>query len=97
MILSDYIINFDYRKLKAAKEKLRRLQDLVSIVQQSPDAVLDLPENLSPNLDDDVAVAQITRPTEQNVAAGGGEITDQAKTRYTGVIFIRLYNKIKNL
>ncbi|XP_041358964.1 pericentriolar material 1 protein-like isoform X2 [Gigantopelta aegis] len=65
------------RKLKAAKEKLRRLQDLVTIVQQSPDAALDLPENLSANLDDDV-VAQLTRPSDQNVTSEG-EITDQAK------------------
>ncbi|XP_060064329.1 pericentriolar material 1 protein-like isoform X2 [Ylistrum balloti] len=35
------------QKLKEAKEKLRQLQDLVSIVQQSPDGARGLPDNLA--------------------------------------------------
>ncbi|XP_069131168.1 pericentriolar material 1 protein-like [Argopecten irradians] len=35
------------QKLKEAKDKLRQLQDLVSIVQQSPDGVRGLPDSLA--------------------------------------------------
>ena len=38
---------FKFRKLKVAKEKLRRLQDLVAMVQQSPDVVHALPDDLA--------------------------------------------------
>lgn len=36
-----------FRKLKVAKEKLRRLQDLVAMVQQSPDVATALPDDLA--------------------------------------------------
>lgn len=35
------------RKLKEAKGKLKQLQDLVTVVQQSPDAARALPDNLA--------------------------------------------------
>lgn len=39
-------MNYYFRKLKAAKDKLKQLQDLVSMVQHSPDTAQGLPENL---------------------------------------------------
>ncbi|KAK3606346.1 hypothetical protein CHS0354_041982 [Potamilus streckersoni] len=35
------------RKLKAAKEKLKRLQSLVAMVQQTPEVIGDLPDNIA--------------------------------------------------
>ena len=35
------------RRLKEAKEKLRRLQELVAMVQQSPDMATSLPDDLA--------------------------------------------------
>ena len=40
------------RKLKAAKDKLRQLQDLVAFVQQSPEAGQALPEGLGDALEE---------------------------------------------
>jgi len=39
--------NFLYRKLKAAKENLKRLQSLVAMVQGSPDMADSLGDNLA--------------------------------------------------
>ena len=36
-----------FRRLKEAKEKLHRLQDLVAMVQSSPDGAQQLPEDLA--------------------------------------------------
>lgn len=41
------VVVLSFRKLKAAKEKLRRLQDLVTMVQQSPDIANGLPDDLA--------------------------------------------------
>ena len=36
-----------YRKLKAAKEKLKHLQSLVAMVQYAPDSAGSLPDNIA--------------------------------------------------
>ena len=38
---------FFYRKLQAAKQKLRHLQELVAIVQHSPEVAIGLPDDLA--------------------------------------------------
>ncbi|XP_005091182.1 pericentriolar material 1 protein isoform X2 [Aplysia californica] len=71
------------KKLKAAKEKLRQLQDLVAFVQQSPDAARALPENLG-DLAASVAeeaVSQATQTDEPNVSVSEGEVPIDAQRR----------------
>ncbi|GFR74015.1 pericentriolar material 1 protein, partial [Elysia marginata] len=67
------------KKLKAAKEKLRQLQDLVAFVQQSPDAARALPDNLgdianSTEEGEGEAVSQATQTDEPNASVSEGEI-----------------------
>ena len=67
------------RKLKAAKEKLRQLQDLVAFVQQSPDAARVLPDNLgdianSTEEGEGEAVSQATQTDEPNASVSEGEV-----------------------
>ncbi|KAH9492368.1 hypothetical protein Btru_026373 [Bulinus truncatus] len=64
------------RKLKAAKEKLRQLQDLVAFVQQSPDTSRALPENLGDltTIAEGEAVSQATQTDEPNVSISEGEV-----------------------
>lgn len=67
------------KKLKAAKEKLRQLQDLVAFVQQSPDAAHVLPDNLgdianSTEEGEGEAVSQATQTDEPNASVSEGEI-----------------------
>ena len=38
---------FFFRKLKAAKDKLQQLQDLVAMVQESPDIASSLPDDFA--------------------------------------------------
>uniref|UniRef100_A0A2C9LJ14 Pericentriolar material 1 protein C-terminal domain-containing protein n=1 Tax=Biomphalaria glabrata TaxID=6526 RepID=A0A2C9LJ14_BIOGL len=68
------------RKLKAAKEKLRQLQDLVSFVQQSPDGSRAMPENLSDlvAIVEGEAVTQATQTEETNVSVSEGEVASDS-------------------
>ncbi|XP_052078856.1 pericentriolar material 1 protein-like isoform X7 [Mytilus californianus] len=72
------------KKLKAAKDKLKQLQDLVSMVQHSPDAAqLSLPENLmelAGSLDD----GEYTEVMDKGTELSEGEIAnDQEEERDT--------------
>ncbi|KAL3878634.1 hypothetical protein ACJMK2_030966 [Sinanodonta woodiana] len=58
------------RKLKAAKEKLKRLQSLVAMVQQTPEVVGDLPDNIAEiaaSLEE--VESQLTQADERNNAS----------------------------
>lgn len=62
--------------MKAAKEKLRQLQDLVAFVQQSPDATRPLPEalgDIAASVEGE-AVSQATQTDEPNVSISEGEV-----------------------
>ncbi|BFZ15137.1 hypothetical protein BsWGS_18177 [Bradybaena similaris] len=68
------------RKLRAAKEKLRQLQDLVAFVQQSPDTVNTAPENIA-DLTSSVeskAVSHATQTENLSVSVSEGEIPPEA-------------------
>ena len=77
------------RKLKAAKEKLRQLQDLVAFVQQSPvEGARGLPDTSAGGLADmtagvgEEAVSQATQTDEANVTVSEGEVPMDAQRRY---------------
>ncbi|XP_059147361.1 pericentriolar material 1 protein-like isoform X2 [Physella acuta] len=68
------------KKLKAAKEKLRQLQDLVAFVQQSPDATRPLPEalgDIAASVEGE-AVSQATQTDEPNVSISEGEVASDS-------------------
>lgn len=67
---------FPYRKLRSAREKLHQLQDLVALVQQSPDAPGAMPENLgrvAPGIEDETALLA-TQRDEANMSVNIGEL-----------------------
>ena len=77
--MNNLTLCFSNRKLKAAKEKLRRLRDLVSMVQKSPDVVHALPDDLADlaaefDSDDISALAVMS---QQAAAAGASRIAQQ--------------------
>ena len=77
------------RKLKAAKEKLRQLQDLVAFVQQSPvegarglhDPSAGGLANMTAGVGEE-AVSQATQTDEANVTVSEGEVPMDAQRRY---------------
>ena len=56
------------RRLKEAKEKLHRLQDLVAMVQESPETAQHLPDDL-----DALAAAMQTVGSGRSLAAQGAD------------------------
>lgn len=66
------------RRLKAAKEKLSRLQELVSMVQNSPDVMGALPDDLAQQLaagvDSDLAQIPEKQALAITAASSGLEV-----------------------
>lgn len=78
---------FDNRKLKAAKEKLKQLQGIVSLVQHNPDTTEGFPEGFQESMAELAAVANAAvqevpqRFTEQDDKneASEGEVPNEAE------------------
>ncbi|XP_046569046.1 pericentriolar material 1 protein-like isoform X4 [Haliotis rubra] len=69
------------QKLRAAKEKLRQLQDIVAMVQQSPNGAPDIPNavmELAASEEGEV-IPQAAQMNDQNMSVSEGEIPTQDK------------------
>lgn len=82
-----YLFLFDNRKLKAAKEKLKQLQGIVSLVQHNPDTTEGFPEGFQESMAELAAAANAAvqevpqRFTEQDDKneASEGEVPNEAE------------------
>ncbi|XP_071088447.1 pericentriolar material 1 protein-like isoform X2 [Haliotis cracherodii] len=69
------------QKLRAAKEKLRQLQDIVAMVQQSPSGAADIPTTvmeLAASEEGEV-ISQVAQMNDHNMSVSEGEIPTQDK------------------
>lgn len=69
------ILSLYYRKLKAAKDKLARLQELVTSLQQSPGAAHGFPEELAEltagfNDDESATTSQTSEALPRDAVSG---------------------------